>query len=278
MDYKDEYTNFNEYYEARLKEIYERANVDVNGSNAEFVRYCEDAGIDLHTVLYKRLIDDYEELSIDSKKYLLLPMGFINSNIPDAFVLEHYNGGGHFGLNYWRKIFLNEPKFSMFYYPNDSKHLVRDNFDKVRDSYINHYETTLDEHWSEKDFFARLEQIKYLSVKYAMDMETKEIFAVGFFGALVKSGAGGEALTDAELYVMPEFRKLGIAKKLVNLSFELARMNGIENFDSVTYRVQNQDSLAFWNSVGAEVSGLIHIEGNIPEMIDKINKNNKLKK
>lgn len=277
MKFKDEYTEFNDYYEKRLENIYETANARPNGSEDVFIKYCEESGIDVHSALYKKLLDDYEEVSIGSRKYILLPMGFINSNIPYSFIDKDYEGGTRIGLNNWRNIFFHEPVFKMFYYPNDSKVPRRDTLDLVRDSYIEHYETTLDEHWSEEDFYARLNQIKYLSVKYAMDKETKKIFAVGFFGALVKSGAGGEALTDGELYVMPEFRKLGIAKKMVALSFELARLNGIENFDSVTYRVQNQDSLAFWKSVGAEVNGLIHIEGNIPEMIEKINNTNSLK-
>lgn len=277
MKFKEEYTEFNDYYEKRLKDIYEGVNERPNGVEAEFIKYCEEAGIDLHSTLYKKLIDDYEEVSVGSRKFILLPMGFINSNVSPLFIDKNHNGGTHISLNYWRNIFLHEPKFKMFYYPNDSKNPVRETLNQVRDSYINHYATTLNEYWSEEDFYARLEQLKYLSVKYAMDEETKQIFAIGFFGALVKSGAGGEALTDAELYVMPEFRKLGIAKKMVDLSFELARLNGIENFDSVTYRVQTQDSLAFWKAVGAEESGLIHIEGNISEMSEKINNTNSLK-
>lgn len=278
MYFKEEYTEFNNYYKQHLKAIYQGANERPNGSEAEFIKYCEEAGIDLHSALYKKLIDDYEEVNIGSRSFILLPMGLINSNISPAFIDKDYNGGTRIGVNFWRDIFLHNPKFKMFYYPNDSRVPVKDTLDQVRDSYIDHYATTLDEHWSEDDFYARLKQIKYLSVKYAMDKENKQIFAVGFFGALVKSGVGGEALTDAELYVMPEFRKLGIAKKMVALSFELARINGIENFDSVTYRVQGQDSLAFWNSVGAEVSGLIHIEGNISTIIEKINSTNNFKK
>lgn len=155
---------------------------------------------------------------------------------------------------------------------------MRENLEEICASYIEHYRNALNETWSEEDFYARLEQLKYLSVKYAMDVETGKLFAGGFFGALVKSGAGGKALTDAELYVIPQFRKLGIAKKLVQLSFELAHMHGIQNFDSVTYRVGNHNSLNFWNSLGATVSGLIHIEGNISDMIETLNKDKNLKK
>ena len=82
-----------------------------------------------------------------------------------------------------------------------------------------------------------------MSVKYAIDLKSKEIFAIGFFGASVREGAGGKALTNAELYVMPEFRKLGIAQKMVSLSFDLAQNDGIKSFDSITYRVQNHDAL-----------------------------------
>lgn len=268
MKFRDEYTQFNDFYYNKLKAIYERASDDLQGNNKLFLDECEKQGIDLNSALYKRLIDDYEEVVIDSHKYLLLPMGFINSNIPSSFVDITYNGNNnHYGLNYWRNIFLRDPKFTMFYYPNSLRKYSIANLNQVRDSYIDHYAKTLDEHWSIDDFYRRLDQLEYVAIKYAMDMETKEIFAVGFFGALVKSGAGGASLTDAELYLMPQFRKLGIASRMVGLSFELARMEGIENFDSVTYRVKNQDSLAFWNSVGANVSGLIHIEGNIDEML-----------
>lgn len=107
-------------------------------------------------------------------------------------------------------------------------------------------------------------------------MDTGEVFAIGFFGALVKNGAGGKALTDAELYVMPEFRKMGIAKRMVGLTFELAKNDGIDNFDSVTYRVQSCDALSFWQKIGASVTGLTHIEGSISEIIENIdNSNNK---
>lgn len=114
-----------------------------------------------------------------------------------------------------------------------------------------------------------------MSIKYAEDLETGEVFAIGFFGTLVKNGAGGKSLTDAELYVMPEFRNKGIAKKIVGLTFELAKNVGIENFDSITYRVQTCDALAFWQKVGASVTGLTHIEGNIPEIIDVIDKSSR---
>ncbi len=117
-----------------------------------------------------------------------------------------------------------------------------------------------------KFFYQMVKELKFLSVKYAQDIETKEIFAIGFFGAYIRNGATGECLTNAELYVMPEFRRKGIAKKLVGLTFDRALEKNIYEFDSITYRLPNQDALSFWQSVGAEVSGLYHIEGNIEQM------------
>ena len=65
---------------------------------------------------------------------------------------------------------------------------------------------------------------------------------------------------------MPEFRGMGIAKKLVGLSFDEAQKNDILDFDSITYRVVGHDALSFWQSIGADISGLFHIEGDISEM------------
>ncbi len=63
---------------------------------------------------------------------------------------------------------------------------------------------------------------------------------------------------------------------MVGLTFELAKSGGIENFDSITYRVPNHDALAFWQGIGAFVRGLFHIEGNISEMLDQIKTERKI--
>ena len=65
---------------------------------------------------------------------------------------------------------------------------------------------------------------------------------------------------------------------MIALSFDLARSEGIENFDSITYRIQNQDSLSFLQGIGAKVSGLVHIEGNILEILEKLEKSNNVKR
>lgn len=167
-------------------------------------------------------------------------------------------------------MFLQEENWKPIYY--HSRDYLKQIFRRICDSYIEHYKKSLNEVWSEEDFYARLTDLEYLSVKYAKDLETGEIFAVAFFGTLVKNSVGGKALTDAELYVMPEFRNMGIAKRMVGLTFELAKRDNIENFDSITYRVQSYDALSFWQRIGASVTGLTHIEGNISDIIEIIDK------
>lgn len=271
---KDVYTDFNDFYYYRLDGIVREANAG-NRIYAEFLKKVNEKDIDLDKVLYKQLVDDYEEVEIDSRKINLLPMGIINSDVPEYFVKkEDRSIAGRYGnLNVFENMFLKDPNWEPLHYHTSDN--FRQVFGRICASYIEHYRKSLNEVWTEENFYARLNDLKYLSVKYAKDLDTGEVFAIGFFGALVKNGAGGKALTDAELYVMPEFRKMGIAKRMVGLTFELAKNDGIDNFDSVTYRVQSCDALSFWQKIGASVTGLTHIEGNISEIIENIDNSNK---
>lgn len=279
MDFKEEFANFNEFYYSCLNNIFRKANEDNTCLSAKFLADCEKYGSPiLQPVLYKKTIDDIEEVIINSQVYKLLPMGLINSNIPTKFIDKNFvDSSSRYRLNNFHAIHRCEPKLKPFYYPNDSLHPIKDSLKRLCESYIKHYKDALGEEWTEEDFYNMFFSLEYLSVKYAINEETKEIFAVGFFGASVRNGAGGKALTNAELYVMPEFRNMRIAKKMVGLTFEQAKNDDIKNFDSITYRVQNNDSLAFWENIGASVSGLIHIEGDIPEILSVIN-NSKLSK
>lgn len=195
----------------------------------------------------------------------MLPIGLRNRGISTRFV-----GNNKFAYSSLKdrvlESIVSSETYDIFYYPDDKETPDWTLFDKICKSYIKHYQESLDEPWAEKFFYQMVKQLKFLSVKYAQDIETKEIFAIGFFGAYIRNGATGECLTNAELYVMPEFRRKGIAKKLVGLTFDRALEKNIYEFDSVTYRLPNQDALSFWQSVGAEVSGLYHIEGNIEQM------------
>lgn len=272
MEFKEVYTGFNDFYYYRLNDIINCASNDGNSRYVDFLREINEKEIDLDKILYKKLADDYEETEINFKKFKLLPMGLKNHNIPGFFVSKKGStkAGKYGNLNTFRDMFLREADWNpIYYHSNDS---LKQTFGKICNSYIEHYKNNLNEVWSEEDFYARISDLGYLSVKYAEDLETGEIFAIGFFGALIKNSAGGKALTDAELYVMPEFRNMGIAKRMVGLTFELAKKDGIENFDSITYRVQSCDALSFWQRVGASVTGLTHIEGNISDIIENIDK------
>lgn len=274
MNFKEESAELNNFYYSCLNNIIRRAQDDITGLDAKFLDTCKKNGVtDLSSIIYKKTVDDLEMVNNDFGKFTLLPMGLINSNIPTKFIDKNYAGAqGSYRLNNFYEMFAKDPKYVPFYYPNDSDTPSKDTLSKLCSSYIKHYKESLGEEWSEEDFYNMFSSLKYLSVKYAKDEVTGEVFAVGFFGASIREGAGGKALTNAELYVMPEFRHMGIAKKMVGLTFEQAKNDGIENFDSITYRVTNNDSLAFWQGVGASVSGLIHIEGNIPEMVETISK------
>lgn len=278
MEFKEVYTDFNEFYYYRLNDMVNSSSKENDCPAAKFFKEINEKGIDLHKVIYKKLVDDYEEVEINSKKVGLLPMGLKNHNVPEFFIRkeERKHAGRYGSIGVFIDMFLNEAHFGpLYYHARDSFKQV---FGKICASYIDHYKETLNEVWSEKDFYARLADLSYLTVKYAKDLETGEIFAIGFFGSLVKNGAGGKMLTDAELYVMPEFRKMGIAKRMVGLSFELAKSDGIMDFDSITYRVPSCDALSFWQRIGASVTGLTHIEGNIPEIIEVIDESSKKNK
>ncbi len=270
MEFKKVYMGFNDFYYYRLNDMFSSANKDNDAVSAQFLKEVKEKEIDLHKILYKKLVDDYEETEINSKKIKLLPMGLRNYNVPGYFIRkgERTKAGRYGSINAFKDMFLNEAHFGPLYYHSNVS--FKQIFRRICDSYIEHYKKSLNEIWSEEDFYARLSDLKYLTVKYAINLETEEIFAIGFFGVLIKNSAGGKMLTDAELYVMPEFRNMGIAKKMVGLSFELAKSDGIENFDSITYRVPSYDALSFWQRIGASVTGLTHIEGSISDIIEVI--------
>ncbi len=275
MRFEIGYAKLNDFYYDCLQIIFEDANK--NDRYKEFLERCYSEGVDLYKVPYKRVYDNYEIVELLDCNYKLLPLCLVNENVRGFFVREKVNrASGRFSLNSFNDLFFKKPYFSLFHYRNDCSHTLqaelKEQLKKICKSYIQHYKDSLEESWTEEEFYVMFNDLQYVSLKYAMNMETNEIDVVGFFGAAVRRGAGGKTLTNAELYLLPEFRKRGIAKKLVGVTFEMAKADGIENFDSITYRIQGNDSLAFWQSVGAKVSGLIHIEGSISEMIDKIDR------
>lgn len=281
MDFIKQYVKYNDFFRKKLMANIQYCKEHPNFDNSNFLSQLEDPSIDLEGTIYKLLADESEIVNLSSESYELLPVGLINKNVPAIFIddLPDENKP-NVTRNGFRKLLFTEPNYNIFYYSNDKKNSMDENsailsidssFKQICESYIEHYRESLDENWSEKDFYEMLKNLKYLTIKYARNVDTKELIVIGFFGAFVRNGVGGRALTNAELYVMPEFRGMGIAKRLVGVSFSKAKMDGIENFDSITYRTPSMNALKFWESIGANVSGLYHIEGTIPEMMEKIN-------
>lgn len=250
MKYTEEYANFNGFYYDCLDSIIKKASCSPDNHHAKFLKDCEKNNIDFEKVVHKKFIDNYQDIETSSGKYMLLPLYLINLNVPRYFIKENSKRvNGRYRIATLRNMFFQKTDFKIHHY---SKQLDKGALSCICNSYIKYYKESLSEEWAEKEFYKMLSELEYLSMKYAIDNETNEIFVVGFFGAYVRSGAGGQTLTNGELYVMPEFRNLGIAKKLVGVTFDMAKESGIDNFDSITYRIKNQDSLAFWESIGQQ--------------------------
>lgn len=271
MKYIDQKADWNKNFENYIKSCLGRIDFDKKFNQESMMtsyvrKYIIDGKVDFNEIIYKKLVDEEETIIIDGKKYTLLPMGLRKGAIPPSFVgADKPDKHVLMTDGRFQEIVIGD-KFSLFYYPDDKNEPDFSCFDKVCQSYIDHYQNALGEKWSKKRFYDMIKELKYLSVKYAKDEETGEIFAIGFFGAYLRNGSDGPCLTNAELYVMPEFRGMGIAKRLVGLTFDEALKAGIRGFDSITYRVVMHDALSFWKSIGAVVSGLYHIEGDISEM------------
>lgn len=263
-----EYVDLSDECEYALNECVSKSSVD------SIMRNCS---LDFSNVPYKQLADEARDEVIDGKKVTLLPMGLINDKVRHFLEMDIKNIGKRRGLALFKNLITTPNEFKTLYYPEFAKAATKEQLTRICKSYIEYYRDSLDETWSDETFYEMFSELKYLTVKYAQG-EDEEPYVIGFFGAYERSGATGKCLTNAELYVMPEYRKMGIAKRLVGLSFDQAKANGVESFDSITYRIENQNALAFWEKVGANVSGLIHIEGDVSEMLEKINEDVKLKK
>ena len=82
---------------------------------------------------------------------------------------------------------------------------------------------------------------------------------------------------DGELFVLPEYRKYGIGTELAETLFMVAKSYGINLFESLTYEDKNGYPLKFWEKLGVDSSDLIHIYGNVEDMLTKIKTNNDAK-
>ena len=215
-------------------------------------------GINAADIVYERVFGEEKDVQVNGKEYTLLPIGNRNEYVQTMLDNPNHRNRGNNSLSGAERILTS--KLVPIKYDAD--------VDPIRDSYISHYKETLGEVWSNEDFNARISSLSYLTFKYAVDKETGRIFIVGFFGVQVATGAGGKYLTNGELYVLPEFRGMGIATELVHQTLGLAHEDGIENFDSLTYSVPGNDSLSFWKNIGADSTELYHIAGSVSEMLD----------
>lgn len=215
----------------------------------------------IQDIPYEVIFGEEEIVDLGGNSFVLLPVGNYKHRLK-SLVIEGYQANSGCGPStLMRRL---ESKFEPI--------IIKDaDFRSICDSYISHYKNVLGEEWSSGDFKKRITGLKYRTHKYARDTQTNKIIVVGFFGANIADGAGGQYLTNAELYVLPQFRGRGIAKELVRQSFDLAYEDGIRSFDSLTYRVTDYNPLKFWQSINAETTELIHIAGDIGEMLEKLN-------
>lgn len=269
MKYKEEYIDISEACEYVM-------NKYITDGHEESI--LEGHNLDFANVPYKRLVDEASEVIVNGKKVTLLPLGLINDEVRNFLNHDVKTMGSRFALSSFKRLINREDEYKTMCYPNGLTTPPRGSLKELCASYIEYYKDSLDEEWSEEDFYKMFSELNYLSLKYAIDEDSEQPRVIGFFGAYERSGAGGKSLTNAELFVMPEFRGMGIARKLVGITFDQAKSNGVNSFDSVTYHIKSQNSLAFWEKMGASVSGLIHIEGDISEMLEVINKESIIKK
>ena len=155
---------------------------------------------------------------------------------------------------------------------------------QLAQAYADHYnDAGLNEHWTKEEVENMLKwQLsqslgKLFFIKWARDLENNHEFPVGFFCAYSKPYQGGQMIWDGELFVLPEYRKYGIGTELAETLFMVAKSYGINLFESLTYEDKNGYPLKFWEKLGVDSSDLIHIYGNVEDMLTKIKTNNDAK-
>lgn len=149
-------------------------------------------------------------------------------------------------------------------------------------AYKEHYNNIgLGEHWTQEEVENMLNWQqgqslgRYFLIKWARDLETLEEFSTGFFCAYTKPFQGGKMLWDEELFVLPEYRRLGIATDLTEAIFTIAKKYNVKFFESLTYEEEDGYPFKFWQSLGVHRDDLIHIFGETNTILSNIeNQNN----
>lgn len=144
-------------------------------------------------------------------------------------------------------------------------------------AYAEHYNNAnLGEHWTKEEVIRMLEwqmgqsNNELFMIKWAKEVGTENEFPIGFFCAYAKPYNGGSILWDGELFVLPEYRRYGIGTELTEALFTKAMSMGIDVLEALTYEDNNGYPLKFWQKIGANTSDLIHIYGNINEMLSNL--------
>lgn len=152
---------------------------------------------------------------------------------------------------------------------------------QLAQAYADHYNNAdLGENWTTEEVEDMLNwQLgqslgRYFLVKWARDLEDGREFPVGFFCAYTKPYQSGKMLWDGELFVLPEYRRLGIATELTQALFTIAKSAGVEFFESLTYEDEEGYPLKFWQRLGVKDSDLIHMYGDTDTVLSNIEENN----
>ena len=97
--------------------------------------------------------------------------------------------------------------------------------------------------------------------------EKGELIPLGFFGCRLKCFYGGGHLFDGEIFVKPEYQKLGIGSSLLGAMVCWALMNGINIIEGITYDDGKGFPINTWLGRGFKRLDYIPIEGETRELL-----------
>ncbi len=93
--------------------------------------------------------------------------------------------------------------------------------------------------------------------------EVSEMSAGYLLGSLSRSVLHGDASMLEQLYVLPPYRRLGVARALTASFFTWSQENGIDHW-LVSAFVNNESAIKLYENLGASVATLT-LEGTVPK-------------
>lgn len=170
--------------------------------------------------------------------------------------------------HYTRGVSRNDPRVRRCY---------RNAITLLAESYADHYNSAgIDEHWTREEVEEMMNWQygqslgRFFFVKWGREVETQKEFPVGFVSAYSKPFQGGNMLWDGEIFVLPEYQKYGIGTELHTVLLGAAKASGIKFFEALTYEDENGYPFKLWDKYGVSRSDLIHIYGEVEEMLTKV--------